>query len=113
MPINLTKDADELICVLYKSYLERRKDGLSKSNAKKFGGYAEIQSKLMPKHSAEDVNETCCELSRAKMVDCFFADDVVQHLWLTDASVIYMESRFKDRIDSVLDYLVKIRSIMP
>lgn len=28
--MELTKDADKLVCILYKSYLEKRKAGLSK-----------------------------------------------------------------------------------
>ena len=52
--IKLTRDADVLICTLYKSYLQARKNGKSKPDAKILGGAAEIQSKLMPQWSLEE-----------------------------------------------------------
>lgn len=36
MNTELTKDAQKLVALLYKSYLERRKSGMSKANAKFF-----------------------------------------------------------------------------
>lgn len=56
--IKLTKDSDTLICVLYKSYLEARKNGTSKRDAKTLGGASYIQKNLMPKWSLEDVEDT-------------------------------------------------------
>lgn len=37
MKIMLTKDSDALICLLYKQYLQKRKDGIPKADAKDFG----------------------------------------------------------------------------
>lgn len=50
--IRLTRDADALICVLYKSYLEDRKAGMSRADARFFEGSNYIQRELMPKHSS-------------------------------------------------------------
>lgn len=111
--ISLTKDADTLICVIYKEYLHRRKSGISKDEARCFGGFERIQAELMPEWFAEDVAETCRELSRTDLLDCLFADDNVSESALTDEGIIYMENRFKNGIASVLDYLERFRSILP
>ena len=42
--MELTKDADKLVCILYKSYLEKRKVGFSKGRAREFGGFDHILS---------------------------------------------------------------------
>jgi hypothetical protein len=111
--INLTKDADALICLLYKQYRQRLKDDVPKVQAKMFGSSEDIQKTIAPKWTLEDVEETCRELSRSGLLECFYADDMVYQSWLTDTGIIYMENRFKDGLDSVLDYLGKIRNLLP
>lgn len=113
MSIKLTKDADALICLLYKEYCQKRKNGTDKFHAKMFDGSEEIQKTIAPKWSFEDTDETCSELSRAGLLDCLYGDNVVQHCSLSDEGIIYMENRFKDGLTQVLDYLSKIKSILP
>lgn len=110
--IRLTKDSDALICVLYKEYLQRRKDGQPKTEAKFFGGASYIQQNFLPKWSEPDVAETCRELSRKEFLSCQDADNTVWIAVLTDEAIIYMENRFKDGFTEVLDYLEKIKSIL-
>lgn len=109
----LTKDADAMICVLYKNYLQRRKSGVTKCDAKFLGGSTEIHTDLMPKWSFEDVDETCRELSRAGFLDCLFADNITYLAYLTDDAIIYMENRFKDGFFSLLEHLGSLFSIIP
>ena len=111
--IQISKDADALICVLYKEYLQRRKTGLSKNEARYFGGSDYIQKNLTRKWSVEDVDETCRELSRNNLLDCLFLDNVAAEILLTDVAVTYMESRFSQRLSSVIGYIERIRSILP
>lgn len=113
MDIRVTKDSDALICLLYKQYCQQRKNGVPKSSAKMFGSSDEIQKTIAPKWTFDDVDETCRELHRAELIECFYADNVVQDCWLSDYGIIYMENRFKDGLNSVLDYLEKIRNILP
>ena len=111
--IRLTKDADALICVLYKSYIQRRKAGEFRESAKFMGGSPEIHMELMPKWSFEDVDDTCRELSRAGLLHCQFADDIIYAAKLSDESIIYMENRFKDGLVSVLGHLESLKSLIP
>ena len=41
--MQLTRDADKLACSMYKFYLERRKNGIDKNNARHFD-FSEIKS---------------------------------------------------------------------
>lgn len=109
----LTRDADALICVLYKSYIDRRKSGISKIEARYFAGSDYIHETLMAKWSFEDVDETCRELSRAEFLLCRYGDDVVCDAMLTDEAIIYMENRFKDGLASLLDHLEKLWALIP
>lgn len=103
----LTKDADYLICVLYKAYKERRNCKSSKVDAKFMNDSETIHKTLMPEWSFEDVDETCRELHRAGLLDCKYADDVAYIVNLTDASIIYMENRFKSGLKEVTDFIAK------
>lgn len=105
--MKLTKDADALICVLYREYLSRRKDDISKNEAKMFAGAAVIQSEFMPNLSLEDVEETCWELARAEYLDTLDADNTVETAWLTDTAIIYMENRFKNGLKEVAEFISK------
>lgn len=109
----LTREADALICVLYREYLQRRKSGVSKADAKFFAGSEYIHEKLMAKWSFEDVDETCRELSRAGLLNCRYADNVTYMAIISDAGIIYMENRFADGLSSILSYLERIRAMLP
>lgn len=111
--IRLSRDADALICVLYKEFIRRRKSGESKQRARNMGGSPEIHRDLLPKWSFEDVDETCRELSRAGLINCSWADDIAFLVFLSDAGIVYMENRFKDGLASVLEHLETLRSFIP
>ncbi|KIP21099.1 hypothetical protein JV16_01593 [Anoxybacillus ayderensis] len=111
--IQLTKDADALICLLYKQYCAKLKDGVPKSQAKMFGSSEDIHQTIAPKWSFENVDETCRELHRAGLIECRYGDDIVWFVQLSDLGVIYMENRFKEGLKSVLEYLNKIRNVLP
>ena len=113
MDIQLTKDADALICLLYKQYCQKLKDGVPKTQAKMFGSSEDIHKTIAPKWTFEDVDETCRELSRAGLLECRYADNIVWFAQLSDTGIIYMKNRFKNNLDNVLDYLNKIRNILP
>lgn len=110
--MELTKDADALICLMYKQYVQKRKDKISKSQAKIFGSSDNIQKNIAPKWSFEDVDETCRELSRAKLLNCSYADDVVYSAYLSDEAIIYMENRFPNGLSQIIQALTKLSALV-
>ena len=109
MPTDLTKDADTVLCVLYRTYLERRKNKLPKSTAKEFDSFAGMQEAFFSKWLVEDVEETCNELKRADFLEfkVFITGDT-SPITLSDKGIIYMENRFPNGLASVVDFLSKI-----
>lgn len=103
--MELTKDSEKLICLIYKDYLEKRKSGLSKSKANSFGSSHDIHEKLCPNWIFEDVDDTCRELSRCGLLDCFWADNIAYRVTLSDSGIIYMENRFKNGLLGVIEFI--------
>lgn len=105
MEVNLTKDAEKLLCAMYKDYLEKRKSGSSKSHANYWGTSHVIHENLLPKWSFEDVDDICRELSRAEMIKCGWGDNIALYISISDLGIIYMENRFKNGLKDVASFL--------
>lgn len=112
MDIKLTKDSDRLICEIYKKYLEKIAENISKSEAKKLGSSKEIHSEIMPEWFFSDVDEICRELGRAGLLNCFYADNIVYSASISDVGIIYMENRFKNGIKDVVNFLSNFTSLI-
>ena len=111
--IEITKESDALICVLYKEYLQRRKNGVPKSKAILFGDSSSVKTQLFPKWNTTDIDEACHELDDAGLLSCFFADGETGEISISNAGIIYMENRFSNNVSSIFSYLEKLRSILP
>lgn len=99
----LTKDADKLVCSLYKLYLSRRKDGFDKVHARQFSLSDITDMKPFDSWSENDIIDTLRELSRAGFGRLYISGSFIAH----DAFVIYMESRFKNGLNEVTDFISK------
>lgn len=113
MSVPLTRDSDALICVLYKSYLDKRKQGVTKDRAKLFGDHTDIRTEHMPKWPPEDVIETIRELGRANLLETMYGSGEPRYVALADAGIIYMENRFPLGLDSVINHMAKIKTAIP
>lgn len=111
--VKLTKDSDTLICLMYKDYCESRKSGVNKYTAKHFGSCEDIHVTLTPNWSLDDTLETANELRRAGFIDCRYGDGTITDSWMTDDGIIYMESRFENNVNSVIEYISKIKNLIP
>lgn len=113
METDLSHDADKLLCVLYKSFLEKRKNGISKSNAKVFGSSHNIHKELLPSWIFEDVDDTCRELSRNGFLNCLWGDDIAFQVSLSDTAIVYMENRFKHGLSEVAKFVANFLPFIP
>ena len=107
MNTRLTKDADKLLCILYKDYLIKVKNGLSKSKSSYFGDSNEITTKYLPNCHPEDVAKTCWELHSSGYLTCSSGDDLANHVTFTPNGIAYMENRFKNNLKEVIDCISK------
>lgn len=109
MAHKLTKDADRLICLLYKSYLEKRKNGEIKSSARFFGNSDAIREAFLPSWSSNDVADECWGLCRIGIIDCSPGDDMANDVRISDAGILYMESRFSNEIKEIVSYISALK----
>lgn len=99
--IQLSKYNDLVICSLYKHYLEKIKNGSSKSDARWFGSSDDIQKTLLNNFSKDDVAFFCWELHSKGLLKCNPGDDIANE------GIIYMENRFKNNFIELTDFISK------
>ncbi|SHE79784.1 hypothetical protein SAMN02745784_01828 [Tissierella praeacuta DSM 18095] len=102
--VNLTRDADKLLCCIYKQYLERRKSGYLKLQAKRFEKNFYTEDKNISSWNCTDVSDTLLELGRTKYIRLYIGADFD----LEDSAIVYMENRFKNGLIEVVDFISKL-----
>lgn len=101
----LTRDAQKLLCRMYKQYLERCASGLSKTDANYFGDTYLVHKTFCPSVSFEDVDELIWELRRNDYILGDPGDDILSEVSITSSGIVFMENRFKNGIKDVLSFL--------
>ena len=102
--MQLTKDADKLVCFMYKSYLEKRKAGINKINALHFE-LSDIKTfKICSSWSDSDNKVTVAELKRTGLGKTYINGGFSAN----EQFIIYMENRFKDGLTGVVDFISKL-----
>ena len=109
----LRKEADAMICVLYKEYLARRKNGISHSDAIFLGDDVDLHAQFFSPIPLDDVTELLWSLHFSNLIHANCGDDRASDIVLTDDGIVYMEGRFKGKIDAVLHYLATIKNLLP
>lgn len=109
MSVELTKDADKMICQIYAAYMRRRTDGVPKRAAKDFADQNTWPAEYAKEWNSEDGSESLAELKRAGLIKLYLYGGFS----LNDEAIIYMENRFKNGVSEVLDWLGKIKSAIP
>lgn len=102
MDVDLTRDAQKMVAAAYKEYLEKRKSGVSKSDAKLFSAN-ELYNKYFKSMLLADYDETTNEMCRAFGCKMFIDGGFM----LSDEAIIYMENRFKNGITDTLSFLAQ------
>lgn len=97
----LSKDADKSLCLIYKEYLSRRKNNISKSSASLFDSFT--FKTLFPDVNQDDFISDLSELNKNKFIKLF----VDGSFSLEVNAIIYMENRFKNGLTEVADFISK------
>ena len=101
--MELTKDADKMICVIYKTFLQARKNGCSKAEARRFNASALEEFPAFEDWHPRDISDTLLEIGRLGLVRIYIGGDFE----LSDSGIIYMENRFKNGLLEVTDFISK------
>lgn len=109
MDMKLTKDADKMLCEIYAAYLERRERGATKQQARDFLAKDNWPKKYAEQWGSPDGLDTLRELRKAGFVRTvsFYG------FRLETAAIAHMESRFEDKLSSVLEWISKFTSMLP
>lgn len=100
----LTKDADKLLCCIYKIYLERLENKVDKDTAKLFELNFYTTEKRISSWSEENITDSLDELENQNMLETYSDYSFI----LTASGIVYLENRFSKKLAEVLDYLSKI-----
>lgn len=109
----LTNDAQFLLSKMYAQYIKLRKNGYSKPDAVKFNDVEYIKETIMPEWQEEDVQFTVSELYNYDLLFAVKASNTFLRISLKPKAISLMESKFKDKVDEVLDYANKIKNLIP
>lgn len=101
--IDLTRDGDTLICLIYKEYCQRRKDGKSIEDSSYMGDDVDIVESITPKWQLDDVTHLCWYLKVKGLLNVSRGDGRANHVTLCDDGICYMENRFPKGLKQVLD----------
>lgn len=109
--IRLTREAEYLLCELYHAYTERRKKGMSRSEARHFGSSQRIHDEYIPKWTIEDIDDAAMELKEKGLMQFLWADiTVYANAHLTDDGIVYMDHRFGDKFDDLAQRIASFRA---
>ena len=98
---NITNDTHNVLCILYKTYLEKRKSGNSKLQAMDFSSYEHFRKEHIPELHPDDMHIAIIELKNNGYVK-MFVDGGFQ---LTDQAIVLMENEFKNNLSNVIDFV--------
>lgn len=97
----MTKDAEKFLCICYHDYLLRIKDGLSKSDSRRFSkNYINENPNFADWHD-DDYAETRRELAHLGMLKV----DVSGAFSILPTSIDYMENRFKNNLMELTEFI--------
>lgn len=104
--MEFTNDTSKVLTAIYKTFLERRKNGQSKSSAKHFDLEFYKDIPCLSSWPEDDILDSLSELSKAKFIKEYISGDFE----VQDVLIIQMENRFKNGIIEVTKYLADLAS---
>lgn len=109
MEIELTLDADYMICVLYDEHLRRIKNGIPPDDAIFFGNCEQIQE-LVPQFTTHEITFILKDLSSKNLMSAFYPENQLEDCALNHSGILYMEKRFGKKLSTLTDKILKLKS---
>ena len=88
------------MCLIYKAYLQKRKNGMSKNDACYFDASEDICTDC-PDINQIDIDDALPELHSNGLIKCFVDGGFA----LNNEAIILMENRFKKGISEVISFI--------
>lgn len=109
---DLTNELQYLLVSMYNEVISRQ-PALSMEKANYFPDSDEIKDMFLPDSSSDYVADLCWNLKSKGYISCEPGDDLANDIRLEDSAIIHMEHRFSNGAKSVIDFLLKIKSLLP
>lgn len=101
--MELTKNADKFVCYAYKHYLEKVRDKTPMFQAKQITFEEICTFKSFKNFTESDIKEVIAEAARAGLGDM----TMECNFFVNDKMIVYMENRFKNGLNDVIDTITK------
>lgn len=106
--IELSKDAQKLLGVLYETYRIRREVGMSKTNSRDFQFDKIMEIGGVIGWQRDDLLDTERELQKAGFITIFMRGACK----LEDPAIVYMENHFKNSVTDAMSFVSEILDIV-
>lgn len=103
----LTKNAKQILYVIYKEYQNRRKHGVSRSESALFSSAEVLQSDFFPDIPLEDVEDSLCELGQNGYLHNYSSDNTIALFILQNDAIAELENRNAEIFFSIADFVSK------
>lgn len=111
---DLTNSSKYLLSSMYKQYLIEVANGKDRSRARMFtDGSNQIHDSLMPEWSLPDIDDSLRELYSLGLATITEGSGKVVYAALTRKAVAQLETTFKDQVNSVLEFMAKVKDAIP
>lgn len=111
--MEITNDAKKVLYTLYKEYLKRRHDKISKDNAVSFPSASSIHADYFPKWILADVENCLRELDCCGFLSVQYGDNTVKYFALNDFAITALEAQKKEIFDNVVSFINNFLPILP
>lgn len=108
----LTNETKFVLQTLYKEYLDRSNNGISKIQAKEFKYAQFVYDELFSEMLYDDFYNSIMELDTQGFLDCTYGNDTATQIFLTNKSIIEMENNFSKDFNKILDSIIKLKSLI-
>lgn len=108
----LTNQQKYVLSMLYKRYLENRKNGSSVDQSKYFGSIYKARNELFDNILVEDLQSYMNGLQANQFTNGVYGDGVYAEFFITDKTVVYFENKFKNNLKSVASFIKELKSFI-
>mgnify|MGYP000010730100 FL=1 len=106
--MQLTNDTYRIFRLIYDEYQNRRKIGMSKTEAILFSYPSALQTEFLQGILEDDIADALTELSTNGLIKLYSDFGFL----LKDSAIIYMENRLQNKVNLIFDIISKIVSML-
>lgn len=107
----LTNETKFVLQTLYKEYLDRINNGISKSQAKEFKYAKFVYDELFSEMLYDDFYDSIKELDIKDFLDCMYGNNTAVKISLTNKSIVEMENRFAKNVKKIIGSLNELKKL--